>query len=75
MERLNKDIINIIVGYLDHQSVRELTNVYLDDNVGISCVILLCAVDKLMLERNYIASSLDRVNSKLSDLEHLSDMI
>ena len=52
MDTLNKDVIRIIVRFLDNDSARMLTDMYIQDDMRVACIILNCVIDDLMKERH-----------------------
>ena len=73
MNTLNKDELQIIVNYLDHDTMRSLALLFLEDNPRQAFDIINCAMNELVEERQYMEGALSILSYRLEDIEDLSD--
>lgn len=72
METLNKDVIGIIVGYLDHESTSSLFKTYKLRNMTRHAInVLQCALEKLNKQNKSVKIRLLELNKELDALDDL----
>lgn len=71
---MNKDVIGIIVGYLDSDSTSNWFTVYkLDGNSYLALVVLQCALDKIHQCHKILKINLTKIGEDLDNLNTMRD--
>jgi hypothetical protein len=75
MNQLNKDEIKVLLEYVDHDTMRSLATVLIDQHPRQAFDVLNCAMDTLIEERYEIEEGIIQIARRLSDIELLSDKL
>lgn len=75
MSQLNKDEWSIIIRYLDHITIKNLVQSFININTKQACLILGCVVEDLIEERKEIEEGIQSISDKIYDIDSLSEQI
>lgn len=75
MSELNKDEWSIIIRYLDHITIKNLVQSFININTKQACLILGCVVEDLIEERKEIEEGIQSISDKIYDIDSLSEQI